>query len=421
MRVGIVGCGRFGSQFVKQFTVHPLVEAVYVADLHKERAMKIASKCNIPEAHVMTTLDEMLVQDIDSVVIYAQRQLHGPMVVQALKAGKNVCCAVPMATSEAEIRAIVELVEETGLIYMTNETDTYIADVMYCREKYQKGEFGRFTYAEAAYNHDMSHFIDPFKYSGGENWKRIAGFPPMLYATHTVSRILSVTGAHIESVYALGVHDYNEDAIFRPGNNDWDNPYAYESALMRTSDGGVIRINEGRRVVAPGQMPMFSFQGENATFIDGGKKGVKFFAKRTGEDGAGVEEVDVTTLLRCGDFKGPIDPDIPVELRGGFFSAESPFHNAARLPESFKDIRNGHNGSHHFLVDDFVRCVTEKKHPKYTNVWQAAKYCIPGIIAHEAAMEGGVVKKVPYFGEIPSRFEVLDADENAFDEKMKNK
>ena len=45
-----------------------------------------------------------------------------------------------------------------------------------------------------------------------------------------------------------------------------------------------------------------------------------------------------------------------------------------------------------------------------TNIWQVARYNIPGLIAHESAMEGGVMKEVPDLGNPPSEWQLLDVD-----------
>ena len=64
-------------------------------------------------------------------------------------------------------------------------------------------------------------------------------------------------------------------------------------------------------------------------------------------------------------------------------------------------LTNGHNGSHQFLVHEFVRaCVTGETPPN--NVRQAARYLVPGLIAHESALKGGELMPVPDFGDAPA-------------------
>ena len=61
------------------------------------------------------------------------------------------------------------------------------------------------------------------------------------------------------------------------------------------------------------------------------------------------------------------------------------------------------------MVDDFCQAfVTGKLSP--TNAWQAAKYNLPGLVAHRSAMNRGKVMDIPDFGEPPENIEVLSPD-----------
>ena len=72
------------------------------------------------------------------------------------------------------------------------------------------------------------------------------------------------------------------------------------------------------------------------------------------------------------------------------------------LPDEFKNIPNvnGHMASHQLLIDDFCQAVVNKKQP-YVNAWRAARYTIPGLVAHESAKIGGMALDVPDFGDCP--------------------
>jgi hypothetical protein len=75
-------------------------------------------------------------------------------------------------------------------------------------------------------------------------------------------------------------------------------------------------------------------------------------------------------------------------------------HPVERLPKEFIGLPNGHRGSHQFLVHDFVTACVTGRHPP-TDVWQAARYLVPGLIAHESAKRGGQLMDVPDFGDRP--------------------
>ena len=83
------------------------------------------------------------------------------------------------------------------------------------------------------------------------------------------------------------------------------------------------------------------------------------------------------------------------------FTGVSKVHDIARLPKEFAGLHNGHCGSHQFLVDDFVKACVAKALPP-NNVWMAARYLAPGLIAHESARQEGRMLEIPDFGEPPA-------------------
>jgi hypothetical protein len=95
------------------------------------------------------------------------------------------------------------------------------------------------------------------------------------------------------------------------------------------------------------------------------------------------------------------DEHVPEALRRDFYSSVTQVHPVERLPKEFRGLPNGHEGSHQFLVLDFVEaCLSGKLPPN--NAWQAARYCLPGIVAHESAKREGAVLSVPDLGDPPA-------------------
>jgi predicted dehydrogenase len=395
MRIGICGIGRFAPCFIPLFKAHPLVDEVVLADLIPERAHTAAEAYGIER--VLGSLDELCESDVDAIAILTQRQLHGPQAIQALEAGKHVYCAVPMGISLDEIGKIVETVERTGLLYMMGETSYYYPSTLYCRKRFQQGAFGRFVYAEAQYLHDMDHFYASFRHSGGPDWTRVAGLPPMYYPTHSTSMVLSVTGARATHVSCLGLVDDHSDEIFRAGNNLWDNVFSNESALMRTSDGGVVRINEMRRVGWFGGNSVYmSLFGTEASFEENA------ISTCWASKGRAQKPLDITRELTCAPMVGHVElsEDVKGQVGEEFFMGVTSVHPIERLPDTFRGLPNGHYGSHQFLVDDFCRAWADHTLPP-CHVWNAAKWNAPGLVAHESAKQDGKVLEIPDFGDPP--------------------
>src|SRR3954469_23868894 len=250
--IGVVGAGQFAPSFLRLWSAHPDVSEVRLTDVIPERAAEMAAKQGVSLTY--QSFEEMLASDVDAVAIFTQRWLHGEMAIKALEAGKHVYSTVPMAIEADQIARIIELVKETGLTYMMGETSFYYPSSVYCRQKLAENAFGRVFYSEGDYVHDMDlGFYAAYQYSGGANWKSTASYPPMLYPTHSLAMVLSVTGARATSVSCFGIEDQNkEDGVFLADVSRWNNTFSNQSALFRTSDGGVMRINEFRRIGVSG-------------------------------------------------------------------------------------------------------------------------------------------------------------------------
>ncbi|MBS1907773.1 MAG: Gfo/Idh/MocA family oxidoreductase [Actinobacteria bacterium] len=393
--LGIVGAGQFSGQFAKLFAAHPLVGDVFVTDVVTERASGLAARQGL--TGTFPSFDALLQSDVDAVAIFTQRWTHGPLVVRALRAGKHVYSAVPMAVSEEEIRAIVDAVSETGLIYMMGETSFYNPATVYARDRRREGAFGRIFYAEGDYVHDMDlGFYAAYQYSGGEEWKSTASYPPMLYPTHSVGGVLGAIGGHAVSVSCIGVRDDRGDGVFDREVSMFDNDFSNATALFELDGGGAMRINEFRRVGYPSHLreSRFRYFGTEGSFE-------QLVATAVWQDKEGY--TDVSDLIRTRATVDADDPslaDVDPALRDAFVSGLSLVHDPSRLPESLRAMPSGHEGSHQFLVDDFAVAVATGTLPP-VNAWEAARYTMPGIIAHRSALQGGVRLAIPDLGDAP--------------------
>lgn len=392
IHLGICGVGAFADCFIPLFRAHPGVESVTLCDLDADKLRRKSERFGI--AQTCPSLDELCQTDVHAIAIITQNWKHGPQAVQALRAGKHVYSAVPSAITMEEITGLVRAVEETGKVYMVGETSYYYPTAIYCRERFQRGEFGDMVYAEGEYYHDYDNGLyDVMRWRGGDDWKRFAGSPPMHYPTHSTSMVISVTGAHMTQVSCLGWVDRHADGLFRRGVNMWDNVFSNESALFRMSDGGMARINEFRRIGHHGGERV-SLYGTQASFEE--QSHARIWATKR-HDAC----LDVTALLSCGRIQAPdVGGMGSLPASDAVYLGVSKVHPIHRLPKEFVGLPNGHQGSHQFLVDDFVTaCLSGQTPPN--NVWAAARYVIPGLVAHESALREGELLPVPDLGDPP--------------------
>jgi len=412
MKIAIIGCGRFSQFFVPLFQAHRMVDEVYVCDLKRERAEEFAQRFGVG---IIDSFEEALASEkIHAVAIFTQRFKHGSMVIAALKAGKHVYSSVPCATSIDEIVEIEKLVRQTRLTYSMGETGYYRGPTVFCRREFAKGTFGTFTYGEAHYNHDIRNMENSFRSSGGENWKRYAGIPPMFYPTHSTAMILgSMPGVYAKKVVALGFRNSPRTDIYgTEGQNLYNNPFSNTTMLLELSNGGIARISENRCV------GWFCPETYISQFY-GSEGGYEFSVARhhlsTWDPETPGQTImqDVTKELQPREVYEAIEKDYAGAIQqianGMGFSSTCPVQPTHRLPKEFEGLDNKHNGTHHFLIDDFMRAYeTGKLSP--CNIWQVARFNIPGLTAHQSALAGGVPMDVIDLGDPPEDWEVLSGD-----------
>jgi predicted dehydrogenase len=394
--LGIVGAGQFAGQFATLFHHHPDVAEVFVTDVIPERADTLVGRAGL--AGSFRSYEDMLRSKVDAVAIFTQRWTHGPLVVEALRSGKHVYSAVPMAISVDEVAAIIDTVIDTGLTYMMGETSYYNPATVFARRRLEEGAFGRLFYAEGDYVHDMDlGFYDAYRYSGGEGWKSTASYPPMWYPTHSIGGVLGAWPTHAVAVSCVGVVDDRGDGVFDRSVSQFDNDYSNATALVELAAGGSMRINEFRRVGFPSHRreSRFRWFGTDATFE-------QVTAASYWQTREGIE--DVSDVIDTRPSISPDDPslaEVSPALRDAFISGYAAIHDPGRIPTELRSLHNGHEGSHHFLVDDFVRALRDGTRPP-VDAWTAARFTVPGLVAHDSARRDGERLRVPDFGDGPN-------------------
>ena len=395
LTVAVIGCGSFARNFVPLFKVHPTVDKVYVCDLIPEKAQEYA---DLFDVEIVPTFEDVLAsKEINTVAIFAQRHLHGELVIRALKAGKHTYSAVPMGITVDECREIIAAQEETGATYMMGETCIYYPCSMYCKEAYERGDFGNFVYGEAQYFHDLLHFKEEYR-----NDPAGGGAPPFFYPTHSTAMLLNALGESVVRVTGMGYKDKEEVSHFGRGKNPWDNEFSDEFALMELTNGGIIRISECRRIGYKAPSSYISgFYGTQGAYQYANAQHTQTSLTETGVVLKDVSDrVNPTAMTEA---KAEMNGDehfkhLVANHRWAWSNNYAPVQEERRqaMPESFHDdtLHNGHMASHKFLIDDFCTAAANGTKPP-VDARTAARFTVPGLLAHESAVKGGMPIEVP--------------------------
>jgi predicted dehydrogenase len=147
LRIGVVGCGYWGSKHVRVLHGIPEVESVVAIDQREDRLRDL--KRTFPGLGMFGSLDAAL-DEVDALVIATPPKTHVSIAVAAMEAGKSVLVEKPLATASADARRMVSTASERSLVLMVGHTFEYNAAVWTLRDLARGGELGRIYYLDSA-------------------------------------------------------------------------------------------------------------------------------------------------------------------------------------------------------------------------------------------------------------------------------
>ncbi|MCU0784768.1 MAG: Gfo/Idh/MocA family oxidoreductase [Verrucomicrobia bacterium] len=148
IKVGVVGCGYWGPNLVRNFRSVPDCTLKAMCDLDEQRLKHLRSL--YPEVEGGTDYGHMLNGiGLDAVVIATSVRSHYPLAKASLQAGKHTFIEKPMAASGAECEELIEIAQKNGLVLMVGHTFLYSAPVRKIKEIVDSGEIGEIRYISA--------------------------------------------------------------------------------------------------------------------------------------------------------------------------------------------------------------------------------------------------------------------------------
>lgn len=363
VNVAIIGLG-FGAEFIPIYQAHPGANMYAICQRNKEHLKKIGDQFGIDKRYedYAAVLKDA---NVDFVHINSPIPDHAWMAMEALRAGKHVMCTVPMATTIDECKQICELVKKTGLKYMMAETVVYSREFLFLKELYQQGELGKIQHLAASHPQDMDGWP--------AYWERMI---PMHYATHVVSPCLGLLNGHAEYVSCFGSGAVREDIQAKSGNR-----FAVESCHIKIKDSDVTaHIWRFLYDVARQYRESFDVYGTKKSFewtLVEGEPHVFHTAKKP--------EPEIPSKVEAPDYAHLL----PEPIRK--------FTRSIQDADHLSFIQGGgHGGSHPHLVHEFVTALTQNRDP-WPNAVQSANWTCVGICAHQSAVMGGEIVKLPAF------------------------
>lgn len=361
LNMAIVGLG-FGKEFIPIYQRHPHTKLYAICQRTQTNLDAVGEQFGVAKRY---TRFEDLIQDreVDAIHINSPIHLHAPQSIAALRAGKHVACTVPAATTVEECCEIVRAAESSGKNYMMMETAIYTREFLFIREMRDTGKLGRIQFLRGCHQQEMAGWPG--------YWE---GLPPMHYATHAVSPCLALVKGEAEYVACFGSGRIAESLQAKYGS-----PFAIESALFKVRDQP-LSFEVTRSLFETARQYIESFD------VYAERQSVEW-ARIEGEDPI-VHTGEKPERVRVPDFAALLPETIQRFTTKGVYDEE---HTHLSFTQG-----GGHGGSHPHLVHEFVSSIVEGR-ASFPNVYQSTNWTCAGICAHESAMRGGQVVKLPEF------------------------
>lgn len=162
-RLGVIGCGYWGSKHARVLNSIEDVGAVAVIDADGEKVRRLAQ--SFPGVTGFTSIDDAM-DHVDAVVIATPPSSHAPLALKLIEAGKHVMVEKPMATTSADARTMIAAAEACAVVLMVGHTFEYHSAVWKLRDMVRSREIGDLYYLDTArlnlglYQSDVNVILD---------------------------------------------------------------------------------------------------------------------------------------------------------------------------------------------------------------------------------------------------------------------
>lgn len=292
MKVAIIGCGTIANAaHIRSYLKNPEAEIKYFCDINKEKAEKCVADYGCGQAvedyHVI--LDD---PEVEAVSVCTPNNVHAPITIDCLRAGKHVLCEKPAAKTYAEALEMQKVQHETGKVLNIGVVNRFNTGVNIIKNIIDNGELGEIYHVYVSFR---SHRSIP-GLGGAFTTKSIAGGGVLIdWGVHYLDIVMYCTGDPLpKTVTGQAYSKLGRD----PKNYSYINMWAGPPNFSGTYDvddfvTGMIRT-EGPTITLNGAWAQNI--GVDETYIDflGDKAGIRLqygsdFKMYSAESGALLE------------------------------------------------------------------------------------------------------------------------------------
>ena len=208
-RVAVIGYGGMGGWHTRYLIKSDVCELAGIYDIKPERC-ELARENGI---YVYESLDALLAdKSVELVTIAVPNELHKPLAIQCMAAGKNVISEKPVTVSSADLQEMIDASHRYNRLFTAHQNRRWDCDYLMMKQVYASGELGEVTSVESRIHGSRGI---PGDWRGK---KEHGGGMILDWGVHLIDQMLGiVTDRRIESVYCRCNHitNYEVDDGFK--------------------------------------------------------------------------------------------------------------------------------------------------------------------------------------------------------------
>lgn len=148
LRIGVIGCGYWGVNYVRVFNELPGAVVTHACDVREERLQMVQHRFR--DTQTCTCVKAMLDDnDLDAVVVATPATTHFDLVRQCLEHDKHVLVEKPVTTNCEQAASLAALAQDRKLILLVGHTFVFNAGVRTVKHYLDSKEIGQLYYLHA--------------------------------------------------------------------------------------------------------------------------------------------------------------------------------------------------------------------------------------------------------------------------------
>ena len=194
IRLGIIGVGQIAKQHLERYAKIAGAEMVAAADIDAAELKRVAETYKIP--HTYADFRELLKRDdIQAVDVCLHNNLHMPVTVETLRAGKHDYCEKPMAGAYVDAKTMLDTARACGLELSIQLSTLFTKEAKVAKRLIDAGRLGRLYHARSTgYRRRGRPFVDGYGTDRFVKKEMAAGGALYDMGVYHISQILYLMG-----------------------------------------------------------------------------------------------------------------------------------------------------------------------------------------------------------------------------------